>query len=164
MAAAAASLMAVAVSGPVQAAQSADAQGLAWATGKHLNARTLGQGVRSCYNTPVLVVAQSECQWEAAMADLAARGCLEAGALPAPEGVDWRHQSVVVVTLGRVPYGYNVQVEEARQALGQIMLNVRVDYQQVDNYTEDVNPMHMLVLDAKGVSRVSAHYSLDLPT
>jgi hypothetical protein len=123
----------------------------------------LALGVRSCYNTATLVVAQSECQWAAAMADLAARGCLEAGPLPAPD-IDWHRQSVVVVSMGRVPYGYSLQVDEARLALGQIMLNVHVGYQQVENYIDDVTPMHMLVVDAKGVNRVAAQYDLELPT
>ena len=160
--AAAVALMAVAVSGPVQAAD-AKSDNMEWALAHKLSSATVSHALRSTYSRPTLLVVQNACQWESAMATLSASGSLAYGPDSQP-AVDWKNQSVVVVAMGQVPYGYDLNVREARQSDGKLLVDVHVDYQSYENNLDDENPVAVVVVDGHGMSRVRAMYDMELPT
>jgi len=160
--AAAVALMAVAVSGPVQAADS-KSDNMEWALAHKLNSATVSHALRSTYGRPALLVVQNACQWESAMANLSASGSLAYGPDSEP-AVDWRNQSVVVVAMGQVPYGYDLNVREARQSEGKLLVDVHVDYVSYENNLDDESPVAVVVVNGHGMNQVRAMYDLDLPT
>jgi hypothetical protein len=151
-AAVAVALMAMSVSGQAQAAPNGPGK---------VSAKVLAQGLRSDYSRPVLMIVQSSCQWDAEMASLSASHSLVGGPDLEPQ-VDWANQTVVVVALGSLPYGYNSQLTGARQGLGGLILNVHVDYQHYQNSIEGVNPVMLLVVDGHDEKRVHVEYDMDL--
>ena len=157
-AAAAVALLAMAASGPAQAAGNTKSADLEWAMGRPVADNAVAS-MRSTYSRPTLLVVQSACQWEKAMESLS--GSLAYGADQMPE-VDWAHQAVVVVALGQVPYGYNLKVNEVRLGQGKLMLDLHVDYQSYQNSLDDVSPAAVVVVDASA-PKVRALYDLDLP-
>ena len=161
--AAAVALMAVAMSAPVQAADSKSNESMEWALAHKLTSSTVSHALRSTYNRPTLLVVQSSCQWESAMEALGASGSLTYGAETEPE-VDWKNQSVVVVAMGQMPYGYDLSVREARQSEGKLLVDVHVDYQSYENNLDDESPVAVLVVNGHGMNRVRAMYDMDLPT
>jgi len=152
-------LLVMSVCGPAQAADNKSSD-LEWQAGRKVNENSTSY-LRSTYGRPTLVLVENACQWESAMEALQANHTLSYGAEQAPS-VDWSRQAVVVVSLGAVPYGYDVKVNEARVALGKVMLDVQVDYKTYENSLEDVSPAAVVVVDAR-VAKVRALYSLDLP-
>jgi hypothetical protein len=161
--AAAVALMAVAMSGPVQAADSKSNDNLEWALAHKLVSATMSHALRSTYSRPTLLVVQNACQWESAMATLSASGSLAYGADAAPT-VDWKNQMVVVVAMGQMPYGYDLNVRECRQSEGKLLVDVHVDYTSYENNLEDESPVAVLVVDGRGMNKVRAMYDMDLPT
>lgn len=162
-AAAAMALMAMSVSGPAQAAGDSKSSDLEWALASTVTSTTAARGLHSGYDRPTLLVAQSSCQWQAAMAALSASNSLEAGPEPEPNGVDWQHQSAVVVALGRVPYGYSLDALEARQSQGKLLVDVRVNYESTENNLEDNNPVVVLLVNAHGNTVRALYENLALP-
>jgi hypothetical protein len=141
-----------------------DGAGAASQTARLLSSTTVIRGLHSGYDHPTLVAAQSSCQWQAAMAVLAANGALAAGPEPEPPGVDWTKQTAVVVAMGMVPYGYDLDILNVRQIAGVLLLDVHVDYQTNENNYEDDNPVMVLLVDGQGVNAVQATYDLALPS
>jgi len=70
----------------------------------------------------------------------------------------------VVVAMGQVPYGYDLNVCEARQSEGKLLGDVHVDYVSSENNLDDENPVAVVVVNGHGMSRVRAMYDMDLPT
>jgi hypothetical protein len=165
-AAAAMALLAMSVSGPAQAAGEDKNSDLEWVLARRLNSTTVTKGLHSAYDRPVLLVAQNSCQWQSAMAALKASNSLDAyssGPQPEPENVNWDLQTAVVVAMGQVPYGYSLDVNEARQNGGRLLLDVHVGYQSYENNLDDDNPVVVLLVDGHGVTNVRAMYDLDVP-
>jgi hypothetical protein len=163
--AAAVTVAVLAIAGPVLAASGNDkSPNPQWAGARALTCAAMQSGLRTDYNRPTILVAQSSCQWQAAMAVLAANGSLETNLPePEPDGVDWTRQTAVVVAMGRVPYGYNLAVLGAGQAAGILLLNVHVDYQSNENNLDDVTPATVVVVDGQGLNSVQVLYDLALP-
>jgi len=162
LSAVAVALMAVAVSGPVQAADT-KSDNMEWALAHKLNSATVGHALRSTYSRPTLLVVQNACQWESAMATLSASGSLTYGPDSQP-AVDWKNQSVVVVAMGQVPYGYDLNVRETRQSEGKLLVDVHVEYQSYENNLDDESPVAVVVVNGHGMNRVRAMYDMQLPT
>jgi hypothetical protein len=160
--AAALALLALSLAGPARARGSKN-PGAAWAAARPLTCASMASGPRSSYDRPTLLVAQSSCQWQAAMAVLMANHALEAGPEAEPDGIDWTKQTAVVVAMGTVPYGYSLAVQGARQSSGALLLQVHVDYQSYENNYEDVNPAAVVIVDGQGMNTVQALYDFQAP-
>jgi len=155
-------LVAVAVA-PAQAAAPKGDQDLGWTLAAPLTSTTVMHALRTTYSKPTLLVVQSSCEWTTAMAALTLSGSLEYGPEAEP-AVDWNTQSVVIVAMGSVPHGYDLNVVDARQNQGTMLVNVHIDYQSYENNFENESPAVVMVVDGQGMNKVQAVYDLDLPT
>lgn len=159
---AAMALVTLLISGPAWANGNKDSR-VEWASARQLMCSTVVNGLRTPYDHPTLIVAQSACQWQAAMAILAASGALDAGPEAEPPSVNWATQTAVVVAMGKVPYGYSLSVLGARQDSGVLLLGVHVEYQSTENNLEDVSPAAVLLVDGHGMNTIQALYDLEIP-
>jgi hypothetical protein len=156
-----ATLLLLSAAGPAAAGQ--EISSVEWAAATPLPPVAVMSGLRTPYDRPTLLVAQSSCQWLAQMVVLAASGSLEAGPEAEPAGVDWTNQTAAVVALGSVPYGYSLELVEARRNLNELLLEVHVGYQSYENNIEDVSPAATLVVNGQGMNVVRVMYDLDIP-
>ena len=108
---------------------------------------------------PFMVMATSPAEWDQAMDEIAATNeLLLVTDIPAPQGVDWSKEAVVVVGGGRAT---SVKVRDVRRDGNTAVLDVleRTPL-QLYNFNE-VAPYHIIKIDRRGIKAVAAQYTTE---
>jgi len=127
------------------------APGMAAATG--VGFRTVDRNVVGPWTEACADLFTSAAEWDAAMSDLAAAGGLSV--LPGPEApaVDWKRESVVLVTLGEQGSGASgVEIKAMHRQGNHAVLDVEVT--PPGPYAYMTAPYHIIRFDAKGIRSV----------
>jgi hypothetical protein len=104
--------------------------------------RTLMQYGQGAWMAPEAVVLDSPQAWAAWNQECVAGG-MAMGAEPAPAGVDWAHEVVLVVSAGELPASARLTLSDARRTRAGVSVNVSVEMGEGMGYSA---PCHVVTL------------------
>ena len=132
--------------------------------GRRVSFLPIEQGFYGVYSKPILLGVGSDSEWDKAMEELESLGALIVLPPPPPPRVDWSHQTVVLVALGRS--GDHLLVREIRckghGKSNRLCLDVRVE-QGGPTGQVDRSPYYLIAIKRRSVNEARVIYNEEAP-